>query len=79
MAETTMTQPTTEYQVQTCPSIQKQAAYELAFKYVCSLEPDPRTSRLSRNLYDTDGKLLTHLDQVVRACECRKLAGLDMD
>lgn len=67
----------TEYQVQTLPSLHDLAAYELAFKYVCSLEPDPRTSRLSRHLYDTDGKLLAHLDQVVRACECRQLAGLE--
>lgn len=67
----------TEYQVQTCPSLHDQAAYELAFTYLISLEPDPRTSRLTRHLYDTDGELLETLDQVVRACADRKLAGLE--
>lgn len=66
-----------EYETQTLPSIHDQAAYELAFSYVLSLEPDPRTSRLSRHLYDTDGELLETLDQLVRACEARRLAGLE--
>lgn len=67
----------TEYETQTLPSLHDQAAYELAFAYLISLEPEPDSSRLSRNLYDTDGKLLGTLDQVVRACADRKLAGLE--
>lgn len=70
-------QSITEYQVLTCPSIQKQAAYELALVYLDALENDPRTGRLSRNLYNLDGELLVCLDEVVRACESRQLAGLD--
>lgn len=72
-----MSQPTTEYQTQKLLSLHDQAAYELAFTYLLSLEPDPYSSRLSRHLYDTDGKLLDTLDQVVMACTSRQLAGLD--
>lgn len=56
---------TTEYPVQTCPSIHRRASYAASLLLVADIDEDLTTGR--RHYRNRAGGLLKTLDQVVRA------------